>query len=92
MFIILLYELSSNKTLYYIDNNSDETTNNYINIIKNPDIIRKIYELYNDVIFKNVEFEFTHFLADCCLRLQRNKLHQLDTSSILQHVKQYILN
>ncbi len=35
----LLHRNASNKTLYYIDNNSDETTNNYISMIKNPDII-----------------------------------------------------
>ena len=35
----LLHRNASNKTLYYIDNNTDETTNNYINMIKNIDII-----------------------------------------------------
>jgi GTPase len=35
----LLHRNASNKTLYYIDNNIDETTNNYISMIKNPDII-----------------------------------------------------
>ncbi len=35
----LLHRNASNKTLYYIDNDNEETTDNYVNMIKNPDII-----------------------------------------------------